>query len=118
MSAQLAGLSLVVLAIIALLVGVSVVFVRGAGMRRALGHLAASPSARAIAGIAENSRHIAESAAPLSTLGARIEAITDRLSEAALTGTQLGVELSAVARVVDDLLDTFVPSLRGSASAD
>ncbi len=118
MSAQLAGLALGAIALLLLVSAAILVLAKALATRRTLGRLTGSPSARAVAGIASSGRRIAAAASQLQALGGRIDALSERLSDAAVSGTRLALDVRAVAVAVEDLLETFVPASRGWASED
>ena len=113
-AAEVAGLVMIAVALVAVVAAAISTLVRALAVRRRLTAIAARPAVRAVAGIAEDSKRIAASAAPLRSLGERLDRINADMMDAAAAGARLGLDVRAIAGAVEDLLETLVPSLRGT----
>ena len=116
MSPQVVGLVLVLLAAAILVGGVALAVVRLMVLQRHTRTFGAAPAVQALRGIADAGSRMAVSLAPLASLSSRLERINEDMMAAAAAGAKLGLDVGAIAAAVEDLLDTFVPDLRGSAA--
>ena len=113
-AAQIFGMAALGAALGALLVSSLIALVRILAVRRALQRMTRGPAFRAISGLPTPLERVKGAFERLETLTTRLDAVVDELAAAARSGARFAMEVGLVASATEDLLDTFVPSMRGS----
>jgi hypothetical protein len=118
MTLEAVGLVMIAAAVVALVAAAVPVIVRLVRVQRRAASIRTSPAYQAVDGIAKQGRRIGAGAARLQSMDERIEAISRDVVTAATAGGRLGIDVRAVAAATEELLDTFLPSMRGAMRVD
>jgi hypothetical protein len=100
---------------LAAVVGVAVwALVRGLSLRRAIKRVTSKPAFQAVAALPVQFERIGAGVRELQSTGARFSMLTARLQDASVSGVRIAADIRLVADATEDLLETFIPSMRGS----
>jgi hypothetical protein len=115
MSANVAGVSMMLVALAVFLTGVVWLGIRALALRSRAKVITAKPAFLALSGLPREVERIDASIQGFAPLGDRLGAVTRDLAAAAASAAGLMVDVGLVASATEDLLDTLVPSMRGVA---
>ena len=102
--------------LIAAIGALAVIAMRIQALRRRLSTLAARAAVQAIGTIGDDAGRIADALSELQSFEARGAAVAASFADAIGVALTMSADVRLVATSTESLLDTFVPSLRGSAA--
>lgn len=117
MSAYAVGVSLMLVSLVLFLTCVGWLGFRAFAVDRRLKMMAAKPAFRALSAVPGEAERIGASIQRLAPLGERLDAVARELANASASAASLMIDVGLVASATEQLLDTFVPSMRGVAAA-
>jgi hypothetical protein len=115
MSAYVAGVSMMLVAVAVFLTGMVWLGVRAIALRKRAKVITAKPAFLALSGLPGEIERIDAAIGRFLPLGGRLGAVARDLTAAAASAASLMVDIGLVASTTEDLLDTLVPSMRGVA---
>lgn len=116
MTSESASIAAIIVAAIALLASLVYLLVRGVTIQSRVKRISNSPAAVAAAKLPALGERISAGVQQLQSSGERLDDLVEQVTAARDAGGRLRSGIDSVAACVVDLLDTFAPSARGSAS--
>lgn len=116
MSIESASIVAIVIGAVAVLASMVYALVRALKFQSRLKRISTSPAFVAASKLPRLGDRIAAGVQQLQAIGGRLDVAIERLTAAHEASDRLSEAIASVATCVVDLLETFAPSLRGSAS--
>jgi hypothetical protein len=110
------GIGLVVVSVVAVLACATWAIVRLTSVQHRVNTLLEKPAIRALDGLRSQSERIQAALEQLAASSARFEVVGREVAAAVESSARFAADVALTARTTEDLLDTLVPSMRGSAS--